>query len=249
MLRSTSLIAFVAVLSAQQPRFEVASVKPVSADVRMGYSGDTERMTWARIPLTNLIADAYNVGLDRITGPDWLRSEFYAINIKLPPGSTKEQYPEMMVDLLAERFGLVAHRVTKEVSGYEITAAQVGPKLNPSGPESLSARIPFASRIEDDMDRMTFKGSTIAFLASRLQAVLSRNREAGRLIPVTDATGIKGRFDFQLTIPASTATDPEINAGDVSSALENQLGLKLKAVKTTVDFIVVDHVNRVPTEN
>jgi uncharacterized protein (TIGR03435 family) len=36
---------------------------------------------------------------------------------------------------------------------------------------------------------------------------------------------------------------------DISAALEKQLGLKLKAVKTKLDFIVIDHVNKVPTDN
>ncbi|HWF10660.1 MAG TPA: TIGR03435 family protein [Bryobacteraceae bacterium] len=93
-------------------------------------------------PLTNLISDAYQVGLDQITGPDWLNSEFYAINVKLPQGSTKEQDSQMMANLLAERFGLVIHRVTKEVSGYENTVASGGPKLTPSGPASRTTLKP-----------------------------------------------------------------------------------------------------------
>ena len=40
-------------------------------------------MSWARIPLTNLISDgAYHVGLDQITGCDWISTEFYTINAK-----------------------------------------------------------------------------------------------------------------------------------------------------------------------
>lgn len=261
----------------QSPHFEVASVKPVSRDVRMGYSGDTERMAWARIPLTNLIADAYRVGLDQITGPDWLTSEFYAINVKLPQGSTKEEYPQMMANLLAERFGMVVHRVTKEVSGYELTVSPGGPKLTASNADTpapdgaagasferpkpdangfpiLTAGIPFASHIDGDTERLSFRRSTMAFLASRLQSVFSRS---GRTTPVADRTGITGRFDFQLAIPAPSrrlqrsdaASDPDAGPGSISAAMEKQLGLKLKAVKTSLDFIVVGHAERVPTAN
>jgi uncharacterized protein (TIGR03435 family) len=279
----------------QSPHFEVASVKPVSEDVRMGYSGDTQQMSWARIPLTNLISDAYHVGLDQIAGPDWLRTESYAINVKLPSGSTKEQYPQMMANLLADRFGLVVHHVAKEVSGYEITVAPGGPKLTPSDPETntdapppvgaakgsvempkqdangfpvLAAGSSFGYRIDGNMERMSFRRSTIAFLASRLQSTLSRYRDPGQTMPITDRTGISGRFDFQLAIPAPSprlpaqlglqkgqdapaivASDPDVGPGGISAALETQLGLKLKAVKTSLDFIVVDHVERVPTEN
>jgi uncharacterized protein (TIGR03435 family) len=268
----------------QSPHFEVASIKPVSGDVRMGYSGDAERMSWGRIPLTNLIGDAYQVGLDQISGPDWLKSEFYAINVKLPPGSTKEQYPRMMANLLAERFGLVVHCVTKEVSGYEITVAPGGPKLTPSDPATntgapvpvgtpggsfempkpdangfpvLPAGSPFASHIDDGIERMTFRRSTMAFLASRLQSVFSRSG-SDRMMPITDRTGITGRFDFQLAIPAPSprlpvsagvGSDPDVDPASVSAAIEKQLGLKLKAAKTSLDFIVVDHAERVPTPN
>ncbi len=267
--------------------FEVASVRSVGKDVRMGFQQDPGRMSWARIPLTNLISDAYHVGLDQIIGPDWLNSEFYAIDVKLPPGHTEEEYRQMMAHLLAERFGLVAHRVMKEVSGYEITPAPGGSKLTPSAGEdtdsgaphdprsgmpvpdangfpALVPGSPWASHIDGGMQRMTFRRSTMAFLASRLQSVLSRPG-SGQMIPVTDRTGISGRFDFKLAIPvpsyrlparlqpgqdiSAAASDPDVSPASISAAMEKQLGLKLKAVRTSLDFIVVDHVERVPTAN
>jgi uncharacterized protein (TIGR03435 family) len=270
----------------QSPHFEVASVRPVSKDVRMGFQQDAGRMSWARIPLTNLISDAYHVGLDQITGPDWFNSEFYAIDVTLPSGSTKEQYPQMMANLLSERFGLVVHRVTKEVSGYEITLAPGGPRLTPAFAETDTDApapdgprrglpmpdangfpvppqgSPFASRIEGSMERMTFRRSSMAFLAFRLQSVFSRSG-SGQTIPITDRTGISGRYDFNLAIPASQyrrpaalqaeqaaeASDPDVGPASISAAMEKQLGLKLKAVRTSLDFIVVDRVERVPTAN
>jgi uncharacterized protein (TIGR03435 family) len=274
----------------QSPHFEVASVRPVTTDVRMGFQQDPGRMSWARIPLTNLISDAYHVGLDQITGPDWLNSEFYAIDVKLPSGFTKEQYPQMMANLLSERFGLVVHRVTKEVSGYEIILAPGGPKLTPSVPAMDTdapaadgprrempmadangfpvlppgGPLPFASRIDGGMERMAFKRSSMAILASRLQSVFSRSG-VGQTIPIADRTGIGGRFDFNLAIPASSyrlparlqtgqgapggASDTDVSPASISAAMEKQLGLKLKARRTSLDFIVVDRVERVPSAN
>jgi len=235
-------------------------------------------MSWARIPLTNLISDAYDVGLDQIIGPDWLTSEFYALDVNLPAGFTQEQYPRMMANLLSERFGLAVHRLTKEVAGYDITLASSGPKMTPSAPATdtnvpvqdgprrgmpmpdangfpvLRQGSPFASRIDGDVERMTFKRSSMAFLASRLQSVFSRSGP-GQSIPITDRTGLSGRFDFQLAIPASpyrvpgVASDPGVDAASISAAMEKQLGLRLKAARTSLDFIVVDHAQRVPTPN
>jgi len=265
----------------QSPRFEVVSIKPVGREVRMGYSEDAGQISYARIPLTNLIADAYGVHLDQITGPDWLSNEFYAITAKLPPGATRDQYPQVMANLLADRFGLVVHRITKDVPGYELVVAAGGPKnLTPANAEAATNTPPaadtgrgapkpdangfpvlapgtrWAARPDDGMVKMTFGDGTIAFLAARLRDTLSQSG-SGETVPVTDRTGIDGKFDFHLAIPATgmwlppqtRAETPEAGPRDISVALEKQLGLKLNAVKTKLDFIVVDHVNKVPTDN
>jgi len=68
--------------------------------------------------------------------------------------------------------------------------------------------------------------------------------------PVTDATTLKGTYDVTLSWAAdsavTTASDP---APDLFAALEQQLGLRLEASKTTIEVVVVDHVEKVPTEN
>jgi uncharacterized protein (TIGR03435 family) len=275
--------------SDQSPHFEVASVKSVTRDVRMGYSEDAEFVRYARLPLTNLIAEAYNVQPDQITGPEWLDIEFYAITAKLPPGTTKEQRPQMMANLLAERFGLVVHRIAKDVTGYELTVAPGGPRqLTPANPVTdappdasgrggferpktgadgypvLGLAFTEASRFDNGMMKTTFRGS-MASLASWVRRTIFQSA-LGETVPVADHTGISGTFDFHLEIPApamrlpplvrlqtgQTFTkdgDPDVGPRDISAALEKQLGLKLKAIKTKLDFIVVDHVNKVPTDN
>lgn len=35
----------------------------------------------------------------------------------------------------------------------------------------------------------------------------------------------------------------------ISSAMEKQLGLKLQAIKVPIDTLVIDHVEKTPTEN
>ena len=98
-----------------------------------------------------------------------------------------------------------------------------------------------------------------------MRAILSESGP-GETVPVTDRTGISGTFDFHLEIPMPAMRlpplirlqtgqtfdrdgDPGVGPPDISAALEKQLGLKLKAVRTKLDFIVVDHVNKVPTDN
>ncbi len=88
--------------------------------------------------------------------------------------------------------------------------------------------------------------------------------------PVTDSTGLTGKYDFILSWrnesmgpmgapmpppPPGGGAAPLDNTADsealptLPSALQEQLGLKLEPKKGNVDLVVIDHVEKVPTEN
>jgi uncharacterized protein (TIGR03435 family) len=78
--------------------------------------------------------------------------------------------------------------------------------------------------------------------------------------PVTDATGLKGRYDislfwnaestYRLNAPATSPSAAESDSGPtLMQALQDQLGLRLELKKGAVDFVVVDHAEKVPSEN
>jgi uncharacterized protein (TIGR03435 family) len=92
--------------------------------------------------------------------------------------------------------------------------------------------------------------------------------------PVIDATGLRGKYDFTLSFamtgiaPAGAmigpppppppgggggpepAASPDSDSGpSLPGALQQQLGLKLESKKGMVDIVVIDRVERVPTEN
>ena len=77
-------------------------------------------------------------------------------------------------------------------------------------------------------------------------------------LPVTDATGLKGKYDFIVTfafpgMPGRAAASPdgvpEADADpDLIDALP-QIGLKLEQKKGMIDTLVVDHIEKTPTEN
>lgn len=85
--------------------------------------------------------------------------------------------------------------------------------------------------------------------------------------PVLDQTGLKGIYDFTLDYAVDSidggrmmmgggegrgeahpaaASDP---APDLFSAVQQQLGLRMEQKKLPLDNIVVDHIEKVPTEN
>ena len=45
------------------------------------------------------------------------------------------------------------------------------------------------------------------------------------------------------------ANDANSSLPDFFTALREQLGLKLQPQKVPVDFLVIDHVDKIPTEN
>jgi uncharacterized protein (TIGR03435 family) len=65
--------------------------------------------------------------------------------------------------------------------------------------------------------------------------------------PVADKTEIKGKYDIKLDYAPNNATDSPLPS--IYTALQEQLGLKLIRQKVPVEMLVIDHVDRVPTEN
>ena len=65
--------------------------------------------------------------------------------------------------------------------------------------------------------------------------------------PVIDKTGITGDYDIKLSYATARFTDS--NLPDIFTAVQEQLGLKLVPQKVPVDFLVIDHVNKIPTKN
>jgi uncharacterized protein (TIGR03435 family) len=73
---------------------------------------------------------------------------------------------------------------------------------------------------------------------------------------VVDQTGIKGVFDFTLEwvpdarpqLGSEVRTDIQ-NRASIFTALQEQLGLKLEVRTALLDVLVIDHVERSPSEN
>ena len=97
-------------------------------------------------------------------------------------------------------------------------------------------------------------------------ATLASNLSRQGYGPVQDATGLTGKYDIDLTwapdkafepgagdATASAATPPgaDIPApeADLFTALRESLGLKLERRNVQVQFLVIDHIERIPTEN
>jgi uncharacterized protein (TIGR03435 family) len=227
--------------AAPPPAFEVASVKRNPAgygpSTRMNESGAS--VNFINVPLKWVIRRAYQVQDSRISGPDWLDSEGYDIVAKFPPGTTSRERNAMFQTLLAERFKLAVHRETRELAAYLLVVRKGGAKIQQADAVAGGFQVKMDGPIRHLRTKTTLAGLAV-YLSDQL------------LLPVQDRTELKGVYDIALdwTLDDSIQTDKlQPNLPTLPSAVEAQLGLKLEAKKVAMEVVVVDHVEKVPTEN
>ncbi len=114
--------------------FEVASVKPsaaptIGSSVSVGVKINGAQVHISSLALKDYIRIAYRVKEYQVSGPDWITGERFEIDAKLPDGATREQVPDMLQSLLADRFGLKLHRGSKEFPVYALVVASGGLKM------------------------------------------------------------------------------------------------------------------------
>ncbi len=71
---------------------------------------------------------------------------------------------------------------------------------------------------------------------------------------VVDRTGLTGAWDVKVAFgtgarPGASADEATEPAPDIFSAFEKQLGLKFQKAKAPLDVIVIDRIDKVPTDN
>jgi uncharacterized protein (TIGR03435 family) len=129
-----ALLAGTSVL-AQSPRmeFEVASIRPSSpATSSGGVRIDGAQVHFARFPFREYVARGYRLRLSQVIGPEWMSSERFDVDAKLPEGSLPSQVSEMLQALLRDRFGLKQHREQKEMPVYALMLGKPPLKLKES---------------------------------------------------------------------------------------------------------------------
>ena len=210
--------------------------------------------------------------------PRWIATTRFDIEARSEnPSPTKDQMRLMMQSLLTERFKLVVHKETRELPVLALVLAKpgkLGPQLrrhpaedgacsnvvasadHPSEPVGSSA-VPtvcgglMSVGVPGAPSHVRIGGRNV-----RLTLLAAHLSEMGQLDrPVVDRTGLSGSFDFVLEWgpdPTSVSTTPEDYVGRqtyLQEALQDQLGLKLERQKAPMDVLLIDHVDRQPTEN
>ena len=237
----SATIILSATILAQSPSFEVATIKVNdSGPGGLGFPGVRNGILSARnVSLKMMLQSAYDLSELRVVGPDWLNSARFDLAGKAPPGVPDTDLMPMLQALLKDRFHVEVHREMKEMPVYEMVVAGGGVKMLPFDPERKFSGI-------NPHGNMIFAPSaTMPDLATRMTGF------AGR--PIIDRTGLQGRYAVVLIFMRPDATAAETSAPDAPpdffTAVQQQLGLKLEPKKEPVEVLVVDHADRLPTDN
>ena len=216
-------------------RFEVASIKP-RVDVGTQRAGIEETPNLFRIenlPLDAIIRIAYGVASFQLAAPGWTAGTRFDIEARPPAGYTTAQRNLMLRNLLADRFKLQVHREKRLVTGYALRVAAGGHKL----PAATGERSFFTAR----PGLISGTSRTVTELVNPLTSM------AGG--PVVDETGLTGAYNLKLEWTPDTGTASTTSEVSLFTALREQMGLRLEPSKVAVEVVVVDSVERTPTEN
>ena len=194
--------------------------------------------------LSHLIGIAYGVSMMNLkTGPDWIQRGDLRFNVEAktedPSKTTEQQLLTMLQNLLVDRFQLKFHHETTETPGFALTVAKNGPKLKASQSDEtqLAFNGPkgeiFFKPVPGQPVVMKARKYSIPMLINMLSAMGNG--------PGLDKTDLTGEYDFTLSWD-------EDKGPDLSTALREQLGLRMDRAKLPVSTLVVDSAQK-PSSN
>jgi uncharacterized protein (TIGR03435 family) len=241
-------------VSADVPKYEVATIKPSPADtegrLRLMFTPDGTQISGA--PLQLIVRDAFGVQEDRIIGlPGWAKTNRYDIQAKVAPEDAPkleklkmDQRASMLVPVLEERFSLKYHHEMRELPSYALVVARGGPKLKMSavtdlpadfkppvpGDDSKAGGPGGGARVEGSGPNPS-RGHMVHMMGpGRIEAEGSEVQILARILSqqlgrtVVDKTGLTGNYDYALTWTPDTAPPPMPGGGPEGGPPHNEIG-------------------------
>ena len=197
--------------------------------------------------MAQIIERAFGLARTQVIAPDWAESQHFSVAAKLPAGATQADVPEMLRSMLTARFHLAYHMEVKNTPALVLTLAKSGIRADTAVESPLRGR-PIAHLGHHYEFATTSEG-----LASFLKRLTS--------LPVIDETALRDSYLFSFDIypfgeldadekPPEPPTSDFIT--DYSRHLDEALaplGLRLKLSKAQLENLIIDRLDRRPTEN
>ena len=267
MLMRLMVFAAGALLAGMQAnQFEVASIRinPDSTARPRVTVTPTGQYTATATTVVEMIRYAYGIQLPHIVGgPGWVRTTRFDVVARpeRPPSGGPDAVRPYVRTLLEARFGLRIREDLRESDAFILTLARpgtMGPRLQPTtadcaapqpapdGPPPpraregwppcglVSVRNPTETSPQSGERSLRWSAITMSGFAASLYSAVGA--------PVIDQTGLSGAYDLEYSyvpLPAgATASVPE--GPNLLSALEEQLGLRLRAGRAPVRVLAID---------
>jgi uncharacterized protein (TIGR03435 family) len=250
--------------SANRPKFDSVTIRVnASGDKRPGVGFHNFHTS-----LGLLMVSAYELPESQFFGlPDWADSDRFDIQTTAASNPGPDQTKLMWQSILADRFKLAMHDETRQLPFYElvmVTPGRLGPQLHrnenkcdlqaPMGTPSSLACGSVSFQLTTHTLKYTVHGMTIRQFVAALAGFGSNekpdqsgmNRNIDR--PIVDRTSLKEKVDLTLEFAPpwpgfETVTGPAAPPS-LSTALKEQLGLRLEPRIGPVDVLVIDHVEQ-----
>ena len=250
---AAGLFAPASIQSQTKPAFEVASVKLSETPIRPGFHFGPDSVNLTSFNIGSILILAFGVREFQIQGPDWVvdpnSPSRFTVVAKASGPVPEDQLRLMLRNLLTDRFHLTLHHEQKEMAVLALRPARSGAKLKPS-----AGAVPPYTQWEGfagvSYTGKEFVNGTAESLAAAVAHCTGRS-----LPPVVDQTGLRGRFDFTAPRlappppPDSPALSDEDRLAACDLIAQQDVGMTLSRAKGPVDILVVDHADKVPTEN
>jgi uncharacterized protein (TIGR03435 family) len=194
-------------------------------------------------------------------GPDWVASDKFDVTATATAPTEPARMRLMVQRMLAERFQMKAHWEKREMPVYLLATSrqdgQLGAGLTlkseadcakgrregppPMPQPGVPAPPPSCGAIQFGPGQLISGGVPMEWLVStftNVPVITGIDR------PVLDRTGLTGNYAFTLKFAPPQNTNPSPDRPQFTTALQEQLGLKLEAARAPVDVLVIDRVER-----
>jgi uncharacterized protein (TIGR03435 family) len=192
------------------------------------------------MPLALAISKAFGFRAFQFSAHDPCCLARFDFVVRIPEGTTKDQFDRMLQNLLRERFKLAFHYQQKQMPIYELKMGPSGARMKQSPQQSQTGTpesddpwwVPSTQAQSFDKDgypvfpagrsglaSSAFHNRWTAFNVSTQDIAKTLSDQAGR--PVVDATGLKGKYDIDLKWMA----DPDFVLSERAKAdIQEQVG-------------------------
>ena len=263
MMRAFAGLSFVALLTGaalaqspnSQPSFDIADIHASARSANPFFSGAFlrgGRYELRKATMVDLITTAYSVDAAKVLGgPAWLETDRFDVIALTPPSTSQETARLMLQTLLADRFKLTVHKDDKSLPTFALKAGNGKPKMKESDGSGSPGCQPVPPAAPPQPGEVPY---AVASCHNMTMEVFAQNLRgmAGAYVtsPVTDLTGLKGAWDFELKWTPRAALGLAGSDGiSLFDAVDKQLGLKLELQNLSTSAIIVDSVNQKPTDN